>query len=150
MHADRTLEAQMLHCAVQAYEHSKQLQDEDARLALLELEAAAQQEVASASTMQQLPRKKRRLHTSQKRLIKVAAKSTVTQPSAQQTDTHHHELQFMQSAKVLLDSVTPHLFATQQPIHVFIAFGSTASRPSELYSLAFPPTTGDELGLVIS
>lgn len=50
----------------------------------------------------------------------------------------------MQSARVLLDSVTPHLFAAQQPIHVFIALGSTASRPSELYSLAFPAITGDD------
>lgn len=67
----------MLHCVVQAYEHGKQLQAEDARLALLELEAATQQEPASVSTMQQLPKRKRRLQTSQKRLLKVAAVSTV-------------------------------------------------------------------------
>lgn len=85
-HADQALKAQMVHCAVQAYEHGKQLQAEDARLALLELETAAQQEVASASTTQQLPKKKRRLHTSQKRLIKVAAMSTVTQPCLHTAD----------------------------------------------------------------
>ena len=63
----------------------------------------------------------------------------------QQTDIYQYGLQFMQSAQVLLDSVASHLFTMQQPMHVLIAFGSTASRPSELYSLAFPATTGDAL-----
>ena len=65
----------------------------------------------------------------------------------QHTDIYQYGLQFMQSAKVLLDSVTSHLFTKQQPMHMFIAFGSTASRPSELYSLAFPATTGEALTL---
>ena len=68
----------------------------------------------------------------------------------QQTDICHYGLQFMQSAKVLLDDVAPHLFTMQHPMHIFIAFGSTASRPSELYSLAFPATTGDALILSTS
>lgn len=62
----------LLHCSVQAYEHDKHLQAEHARLALPELESAAQRGIASPSGTQQLPRKKRRLHTSHKRLIKVA------------------------------------------------------------------------------
>ena len=44
----------------------------------------------------------------------------------------------MQSAHSLLDGITADLFATQQPMHLLITFGSTASRPSEMYSLAFP------------
>jgi len=43
----------------------------------------------------------------------------------------------MQSANSLLDSVSAELF-TQQPTHLLLAFGPTASRPSEVYSLAFP------------
>lgn len=69
--ADSTGNTELLHCSVQAYEHDKQLQDEHARLALLELETAAQPGIASPAGTQQLPRRKRRLHTSQKRLIKV-------------------------------------------------------------------------------
>lgn len=69
--ANCTGNTEVLHCSVQAYEHGKQLQAEHARLALLELETAAQQGVASPSNTQQLPRKRRPLHTSQNRLIKV-------------------------------------------------------------------------------
>jgi len=46
-------------------------------------------------------------------------------------------LQFMQSANSLLDNITAELF-TKQPTHLLLAFGPTASRPSEVYSLAFP------------
>ena len=60
----------------------------------------------------------------------------------QQTDLCQYELQFMEAAKVLLDTVAPQLFTAQQPMHIFLVFGSTASRPSELYSLAFPVTGG--------
>lgn len=68
----------------------------------------------------------------------------------QHTNNYLYGLQFMHSAKVLLDTVAAHLSTTQQPMHVFIAFGSTASRPSELYSLAFPATTGVVLTLSTS
>ena len=61
-----------------------------------------------------------------------------------QTDTCQYELQFMHSARVLLDSIAPQLFTAQQPMHVFILFGATASRPSELYSLTFPATGGND------
>ncbi|KAL3146524.1 hypothetical protein ABBQ32_000770 [Trebouxia sp. C0010 RCD-2024] len=102
-------------CSVQAQEQEKDFQAEKARLALVE--HALQQGAALTGGTKQLPSRKRRLQTSQKRLMK-----------------------FMHSAKVLLDSIAPQLFTAQQPMHVFIVFGSTASRPSELYSLAFPAT----------
>lgn len=44
----------------------------------------------------------------------------------------------MQSAQTFLDSINQQLFTTGQPTQVFIILGSTASRPSELYSLSFP------------
>lgn len=47
-------------------------------------------------------------------------------------------MQFMQSAHSLLDSVTTDLFTLQQPMQLLLVFGPTASRPSEVYSLAFP------------
>ncbi|KAL3149701.1 hypothetical protein ABBQ38_013531 [Trebouxia sp. C0009 RCD-2024] len=100
---------------IQAQEQEKDFQVETARLALLE--HTSQQGAALTGGIKQLPRRKRRLQTSQKRLTK-----------------------FMHSAKVLLDSIAPQLFTAQQPMHAFIVFGSTASRPSELYSLAFPAT----------
>lgn len=43
----------------------------------------------------------------------------------------------MQSANSLLDNISLELF-TKQPTHLLLAFGPTASRPSEVYSLAFP------------
>ena len=43
----------------------------------------------------------------------------------------------MQSANSLLDNISAELF-TKQPIHLLLVFGPTASRPSEVYSLAFP------------
>lgn len=55
----------------------------------------------------------------------------------------------MHSAKVLLDSIAPQLFTAQQPMHAFIVFGSTASRPSELYSLAFPATGNSDPRLTL-
>lgn len=100
---------------IQEQEHERQVQVEHAQLALPHLHADSVSDGPMQPGMLQTPRKKRRLHTSQKRLIK-----------------------FMQSAHSLLDSVTFQLFTSRQPMHLLIVFGSTPSRPSEVYSLAFP------------
>ena len=58
-------------------------------------------------------------------------------------------MQFMQSAHSLLDSVTTDLFTLQQPMQLLLVFGPTASRPSEVYSLAFP-ALGDAFSHTVS
>lgn len=57
-------------CSVQAQEQEKDFQAEKARLALVE--HALQQGAALTGGTKQLPSRKRRLQTSQKRLMKVA------------------------------------------------------------------------------
>ncbi|KAL0028173.1 hypothetical protein WJX77_012193 [Trebouxia sp. C0004] len=97
------------------YEHQRELQAEKARLAQLQLEADSMQNAdLQPGVLKPTQKKKRRLQTSQKRLLK-----------------------FMQTANSLLDNISADLF-TKQPTHLLLAFGPTASRPSEVYSLAFP------------
>lgn len=54
---------------LQEYEQDEHLQAEKARIALLELECASQERDDTA--LPQKPKRKRRLQTSQKRLLKV-------------------------------------------------------------------------------
>lgn len=100
---------------VQEYEHQRELQAEHSRLAQLELQAdCAQCADLQPGVLKPTQKQKRRLQTSQKRILK-----------------------FMQSANSLLDKISSDLFK-KQPTHLLLAFGPTASRPSEVYSLAFP------------
>ncbi|KAA6419783.1 MAG: hypothetical protein FRX49_10316 [Trebouxia sp. A1-2] len=99
----------------QVYERQRELRAEKARLAQLHVEAdSVQHAELQPDVLKSIHSRKQRLPTSQKCILK-----------------------FMQSANSLLDNISLELF-TKQPTHLLLAFGPTASRPSEVYSLAFP------------
>ncbi|DBA88901.1 TPA: hypothetical protein ACH3X2_000142 [Trebouxia sp. C0005] len=111
---------------VQVYERQRELRAEKARLAQLHVEAdSVQHAELQPDVLKSIHSRKQRLPTSQKCILK-----------------------FMQSANSLLDNISLELF-TKQPTHLLLAFGPTASRPSEVYSLAFPAVGPTKMFLLV-
>ena len=132
-----------------------QVQSTEARLAIIHAnQEGSECETCTPALLQPHRKKKRRLQTSQKRLAKVNASCIFCHsnpwagPTTESAAESHAlkrclrpvclSLQFVHVAHNLLDAITPQLFVSKHPTHLLIAFGSTATRPYEVYSLTFP------------
>ena len=88
---------------------------------------------------------KRRLQTSQKRLCKVqghllAQHMLISHAISSHITVHQivSTLQFVKTAQSMMHAVGPDCFFSGSSVHLILAFGSTPSRPLELYSMTLP------------